>query len=210
LKKREEGVSYVSFFLFNRLLLKANRTLVELFHIFVFLVRFAGSEENMVAFLLVVLLIAGTLSSYEAQSDFSKLPEPYRRGVELALEQVNSHAGVQNHFLFFKSLSTHDIDAGFGAKYFYHHFHLKPTRCRKGATDANHTKCPFRNDRPVIDCGMCYKTFHGVIDEEPKPYIHCIHKPTLTKEMISKRIDICNKMSYSTGSASVLLVKGTE
>ena len=64
----------------------------------------------MVTFLLVVLLIAGTLSSYEAQNDFSKLPDPYKRGAELALKQINSHAGIQQHFLFFKSLSKHDFD----------------------------------------------------------------------------------------------------
>lgn len=61
-------------------------------------------------FLLVVVLSAGVLGSSEAQKDFRDLPESYRRGAELALQQVNSHKNVQNHFLFFKSLLKSDID----------------------------------------------------------------------------------------------------
>lgn len=35
--------------------------------------------------------------------------------------------------------------------------------------------------QPLIDCMACYKTFNNVIQENPKPYIHCVHKPALTK-----------------------------
>lgn len=45
----------------------------------------------------------------EAQNEFTKLPESYRKGVRLAEKQVNSHNGVQHHFLFFKSLKQSNI-----------------------------------------------------------------------------------------------------
>ncbi|XP_007260180.2 uncharacterized protein LOC103040706 [Astyanax mexicanus] len=161
----------------------------------------------MAVVLLLLALICGAFSSSEAQTDFDKLPESHRKGIELAVNQINSHRTIQQHFLFFKSLEKSDIDAGFGAKFLYHHFLLKPTTCRRGTADANHSKCAFRDDRPVIDCGICFKTFNGAIEETPKPNIHCVYKPTLTQEMVTNRIDTCNKMSYSSGSASVLLVK---
>lgn len=41
--------------------------------------------------------------------------------------------------------------------------------------------------QPLIDCMTCYKTYLDVIQENPKPYIHCIHKPALTKVNITKR-----------------------
>lgn len=36
----------------------------------------------------------------------------------------------------------------------------------------------------MIDCAICYKTFEGEIQMEPKPYIHCVHKPVLTQVLI--------------------------
>lgn len=35
--------------------------------------------------------------------------------------------------------------------------------------------------QPLIDCAICYKTYGGEIEQEPKPYVHCIHKPALTE-----------------------------
>ncbi|KAF7691735.1 hypothetical protein HF521_010702 [Silurus meridionalis] len=146
----------------------------------------------------------------EAQNEFGKLPESYRKGVKLAEEQVNSHNGVQNHFLFFKSLEHSSIEAGFNVNYFYHHIHLKATKCSRGTENADSKKCAFRNDRPVIDCTVCYKMFDGEIQMEPKPYIHCVHKPALSKEMELARIKHCNSMSVSSGSMTLLASVGSD
>lgn len=63
------------------------------------------------AALLLLLFSAGVLlPSIEAQEAYSKLPDKYRKGVDLALQQLNSHAGVKHHFLFFKSLLKSDIE----------------------------------------------------------------------------------------------------
>ncbi|XP_056594029.1 uncharacterized protein zgc:195173 [Triplophysa dalaica] len=147
------------------------------------------------------------LGSCDAQDDFSKLPEDYKRGVELAVQQINSHEGIKSHFIFFKSLSKSDIDAGFAVNYIYHHFYLKATRCPKGTSDANPSKCAFRNDRPLIDCGICYKMHRGEIQNEPKPYIHCVYKPKLTQDMMSARVEHCAKMSYTNGSPTLLAAR---
>ena len=39
--------------------------------------------------------------------------------------------------------------------------------------------CAFM--QPLIDCAICYKTFRGEIEQEPQPYVHCVHKPALTE-----------------------------
>ncbi|TRY90257.1 hypothetical protein DNTS_005117 [Danionella cerebrum] len=136
----------------------------------------------MVLLAFLVLLSAGVfLESSEAQEDLNTLPENYIKGVQLAEEQINSHQTIKNIFLYFKSLEKSDIDGGFGVRYLFHRFYLKATRCPKGTADPNPTECTFRNDRPLIDCGICYKTYSGEIQSEPKPYIHCIHKPQLTQ-----------------------------
>ncbi|XP_051738657.1 uncharacterized protein zgc:195173 [Ctenopharyngodon idella] len=162
----------------------------------------------MSVFLLLVLVSAGVfLDTSEAQEDLNKLSGNYRKGVELAVEQINSHQTIKIVFLFFKSLDKSDLDGGFGVNYLYHRFYLKATRCPKGTENANPTKCAFRNDRPLIDCGICYKTFHGEIQSEPKPYVHCVHKPQLTQELLKTRVEHCKQMSYANGSPSLLAVK---
>ena len=35
--------------------------------------------------------------------------------------------------------------------------------------------------QPLMDCAMCYKTLNDEIEPEPKPYVHCIHKTSLTQ-----------------------------
>lgn len=59
---------------------------------------------------LALLLVAGVLSSAEAQSSFSKLPDSYKKGVELAEQNLNAHEGVQHHFLFFKTIQQSQIE----------------------------------------------------------------------------------------------------
>lgn len=169
--------------------------------------QFSGFVDcmEMAGFLILMLISVGVfLGSSEAQNDLSKLPDDYQKGVELAVQQINSHGGIKSHFLFFKSLSKSDIEGGFGVNYIYHHFNLKATRCPKGTTDANPTKCAFRNDRPLIDCGICYKMYRGEIQNEPKPYVHCVHKPQLTQDLMSARVEHCKKMSYTNGSPTLL------
>ena len=58
----------------------------------------------------VLLLAAGVLSCTEAQEAYSKLSDPYRKGVDLALQQLNNHSAIQHHFLFFKSTVMSDIN----------------------------------------------------------------------------------------------------
>ncbi|XP_048030471.1 uncharacterized protein si:ch1073-406l10.2 [Megalobrama amblycephala] len=154
-----------------------------------------------------LLLAAGVfLTSAEAQSSFSKLPDTYKKGVELAVQNVNAHEGVQQHFLFFKTIDKSQIEAGHDVTYIYHNFHLKATKCKRGIENADTTTCAFRNDRPLIDCAVCYKTYAGAIETEPKPYINCVHKPALTEDMKKERIEYCNKMCYSSGSPTLLAV----
>lgn len=65
----------------------------------------------------VVFFIAVVLFHFsEAQNEFTNLPESYRKGVRLAEKQINSHNGVQHHFLFFKSLKQSSIEVSI----FYH------------------------------------------------------------------------------------------
>ncbi|KAI1902077.1 hypothetical protein AGOR_G00041000 [Albula goreensis] len=154
---------------------------------------------------LLLLLTAGAfVSSAEAQAAYDQLPDLYKKGVDLALEQLRSHASIQHHFFFFKSLTKSEVESGFDVSYIYHNFYLKPTKCSKDTVDPNPKQCPFRNDRPLIDCAVCYKTFSGNIESEPKPYVNCVHKPALTEDMKTKRVEHCNKMAYSSGAVTLL------
>lgn len=102
-------------------------------------------------------------------------------------------------------LSHSPSQAGFDVVFIYHRFYLKATRCPKGTEDP--AGCSFRNDvvsgtpktktkkvqrdnlaelfspvsfQPMIDCAICYKTFQGDIEAEPKPYLNCLRKPSVT------------------------------
>ena len=61
----------------------------------------------------VLLLAAGVLSYTEAQEAYSKLSEPYRKGVDLALQQLHNRPTMKHHFLFFKSLYKSDVYVSF-------------------------------------------------------------------------------------------------
>lgn len=163
----------------------------------------------MAALLLLLLSLHTLMCSCDGQeNNYDRLAESYKKGVDLALEKLHSHARIQHHFLFFKSLLQSDIEPGFDVKYIYHHFYLKATNCPKGTT--NSTSCQFRNDRPLIDCAVCYKTFKEAIEQEPKPYIHCVHKTTLTPEMTTTRQEYCNRLGYSSGSPTLLASTGNK
>ncbi|KAK5878120.1 hypothetical protein CesoFtcFv8_025558 [Champsocephalus esox] len=162
----------------------------------------------MAVFLLLLVSSGVLFFSSNAQGAYEKLPENYKKGVDLALEKLDSHAGIQHHFLFFRSITKSDISPGFDVTYVYHHFYLKATKCPKGTVDS--TACQFRNDRPLIDCAVCYKTFREEIEQEPKPYVHCVHKPALTEDMKTTRLNHCNTMGYSSGAPTLLASTGTD
>ncbi|KAM9337801.1 retinoic acid receptor responder protein 2-like [Symphorus nematophorus] len=164
--------------------------------------------RKMAALLLLFSVGALFFCSNAQENNYNKLPEGFKKGVDLALEKLHSHEGIRHHFLFFRSLLQSDIEPGFDVKYIYHHFYLKATNCQKGTADT--TGCQFRNDRPLIDCAVCYKTFQDNIEPEPKPYIHCVHKTALTQEMKTTRENHCNRMGYSSGSPTLLASTGTK
>merc|ERR1712212_1464976 len=166
-----------------------------------------GTMRKMSALLL--LLGAGALlCCVDAQAAYNQLTDNYKKGVDLALQQINTHTSIQHHFLYFKDLKKNDIQPGFSVSYIYHHFHLKATKCPRGTVNSG--QCQFRNDRPLIDCAACYKMYQGGIEQDPKPYIHCVHRPALTEEMKLDRMKHCNNMAYINGQPSMLLVTGTE
>jgi len=167
-----------------------------------------GTMRKMSALLLLVLSAGALLCFADAQAAYNQLPDNYKKGVDLALQQINTLPAIQHHFLYFKELKKSDIQPGFRVTYIYHHFNLKASKCPKGTVDSG--RCQFRNDRPLIDCAVCYKMYGVVIEQDPKPYIHCIHKPALTEEMKVARMNHCNTMSYINGQPSILLVQGVE
>lgn len=60
---------------------------------------------------LFLLVCAGALlCSVQAQDPYNQLPENYKKGVDLALEQLNAHTGVHHHFRFLRSLEKSDIE----------------------------------------------------------------------------------------------------
>lgn len=135
------------------------------------------------ALLLLLLLVssAGALPpSSEAQgSAYGQLSQSLKRGVDLVLEKLRSHAAIQQHLVFLRSLSASDVQVesagrdfsarislvyrlgsfmqpGFGVAFIYHHFYLKATTCPKETADV--TGCRHRNDRvrrPVFLLQAC-------------------------------------------------------
>lgn len=74
------------------------------------LLLFHTLAVKMAAGLMLLVCAAAVLYSAEAQDSFTGLPDNYRNGVDLALVQLNSHAGVQHHFRFLRSLEKSDIE----------------------------------------------------------------------------------------------------
>uniref|UniRef100_A0A3Q2D8T0 Retinoic acid receptor responder protein 2 n=1 Tax=Cyprinodon variegatus TaxID=28743 RepID=A0A3Q2D8T0_CYPVA len=158
----------------------------------------------MAAGLLLLVCVGAVLLSVDAQHSYDELSDSFKKGVDLALDQLNSHSAVKNHFLFLRSVDKIEHDVGYGGLFFYHHFYLKPTKCTKGTTHSDPRICPFRNDRPLMDCAVCYKVYSGNIEAEPSPYVHCIQKPRLTQEMKDTRMQNWRKMTYATGAATIM------
>lgn len=70
----------------------------------------ADTDKSMAVLWLLLLSLGALFFSSNAQDTYSKLPETYRKGVNLALEKVNSHAGIQHHFRFYGSVTKSDIE----------------------------------------------------------------------------------------------------
>lgn len=65
----------------------------------------------MVVLLLLVACVGGAVwRSAEAQDAYDLLPADYKKGVDLALAHLNSHAVVQHHFRFLRSLEKSDAE----------------------------------------------------------------------------------------------------
>lgn len=64
---------------------------------------------KMPGMMFALLISAGVLLT-SAQASFNKLPETYKKGVELALKHINAHEGVQHHFLFSSSIQQSQIE----------------------------------------------------------------------------------------------------
>ncbi|XP_077101296.1 uncharacterized protein LOC143752145 [Siphateles boraxobius] len=157
---------------------------------------FAGGVEvqtvlKMALLLLVVLLTAGV-----SPNDAQQLSDIYKKGVELALHQINARHTIKHHFLFFKAIHQAEIEAGFGVTYIYHNFYLKATTCRRGTENTDTTTCAFRNDRPLIDCVICYKVSAGEIDG--KPYLNCMYRQVLSKESKREREIGCYQAGFGS------------
>lgn len=61
--------------------------------------------------------------------------------------------------------------------------------------------------QPLIDCAICYKTFRGEIEQDPKPYLHCIHRPALTEVSLFQFESYLKSllMSYVISLTSVIM-----
>lgn len=71
-------------------------------------VTFTG--RKMAALLLLLFSVGALLSSSNAEeNNYNRLNESFKKGVDLALERLHSHAGIQHHFVFLRSLLQSDI-----------------------------------------------------------------------------------------------------
>lgn len=60
---------------------------------------------------LFLLVCAGALlCSVQAEDPYNELPENYKKGVDLALEQLKAHPRVHHHFRFLTTLDKSDLE----------------------------------------------------------------------------------------------------
>lgn len=66
--------------------------------------------RKMAAVLLLLLSAGALLCSCNAQeNNYDRLSESLKKGVDLALEKLHSHSGIQHHFLFLRTVLQSDI-----------------------------------------------------------------------------------------------------
>ena len=63
----------------------------------------------MSALLLLVLSAGALLCCVDAQAAYNQLPDNYKKGVDMALEQINTYSSIQHHFNYFRDLKKSDI-----------------------------------------------------------------------------------------------------
>lgn len=63
----------------------------------------------------VVIVLFGCVWSVAGQAELMKLDDGYKAGALLAVDQVNTHPGVQQHFLFFRSIKKSEVDVSLDA-----------------------------------------------------------------------------------------------
>ncbi|KAJ8268452.1 hypothetical protein COCON_G00136240 [Conger conger] len=144
--------------------------------------------------LFLLLTVGACVSSTEGRRSYDQLPDRYKKGVDLAREHLLLYGSFPYHLLFVKSLNASAVETGFGGKYIYHNFDLKATTCSNDTVDPDPKRCPFRDDRTLINCAVCYKIFSGKVQKVPMPYVTCAHKPFVTQEQADKRFAQCTKM----------------
>lgn len=85
--------------------------------------------RNMASLLLLLFTFGALLSSSNSQeNNYNKLSESYKKGVDLALQKLHSHTGIQHHFVFLRSLLKSDIQVA--------HSLFSITACLWGLTKA--------------------------------------------------------------------------
>ncbi|MEQ2314994.1 hypothetical protein AMECASPLE_017617 [Ameca splendens] len=69
----------------------------------------------MAARLLLLVCAGALLHSAEAQDPYDQLSDSYKKGVDLALEPLNTHVGVKHHFRFLRTVEKreHDVSLSF-------------------------------------------------------------------------------------------------
>lgn len=71
---------------------------------------FPHTHKKMAAALLFLICAGAVLYSAKAQDSYIQLSDIYKKGVDLAVEQLNSHVGVHHHFRFLRSLEKSEIE----------------------------------------------------------------------------------------------------
>lgn len=70
----------------------------------------ADRGRKMAAVLLLLLSTGALLCSCNAQeNNYDRLSDSLKKGVDLALEKLHSHSGIQHHFLFLRTVLKSDI-----------------------------------------------------------------------------------------------------
>lgn len=75
------------------------------------------TRRKMAAGLLLLVCAGAVLYSAQAQDQYDQLPDNYKKGVDLAFEQLNAHAVVQHHFRFLRSLEKSDIEVNLESEF---------------------------------------------------------------------------------------------
>lgn len=74
-------------------------------------------RRKMAAGLLLLVCAGAVLYSAEGQDPYDELPDNYRKGVDLAIDQLNSHAHVVHHFRFMKSLEKSEMEVNVASEF---------------------------------------------------------------------------------------------